>query len=329
MTPGTEPAAARIISSIVSGLKRGGAGWLWLLKIIIPVSFVTALLVHFGLIYKLDFIFTPVMNLLRLPPSAVLPLIIGLFTGIYGAVAAMAVLDLTVQQMTLVAVFLLISHNLIQESMVQGQSGFNPFFAAAFRLFMSVLVTFICARLMGAVPAAAVTESAASAVTASVSFGVMIRAWAADILHLAVKILFIIIPLMIVLDMARRFSLIQLITRLCAPVLRLMGLSRSTGMLWLTASFFGLAYGAAVIVEETRTNDYSKDELIRLHLSIGINHAMVEDPSLFLPLGLPAVWLWVPRFVAAVAATYLFFLISHARRLYVTRTGHKKLCNHR
>lgn len=34
------------------------------------------------------------------------------------------------------------------------------------------------------------------------------------------------------------------------PLLRILGLDKKIGMLWLTAVIFGLLYGAAVIVEE-------------------------------------------------------------------------------
>jgi hypothetical protein len=329
MTRQTELIFPRIRSSLISGAIKGWRGLIWLLKMIIPISFATALLVHFGLIYRLDFLLTPAMNLVGLPSEAALPIIIGLFTGIYGAVAAMAVIPLSVEHMTLIAIFLLISHNLIQESIVQGQSGIHPVFAGCFRLIMSFVVTFFCAKMIGAgQPLNMAVENAAGIGPASVSFIAMLSGWTVSILKLCLKIFLIIMPLMMIMEMARVFSWIQFITRFLAPVIRIMGLSRNTGMLWLTASFFGLAYGAAVIVEETRTHAYSKDELRKLHLSVGINHAMIEDPALFIPLGLPAFWLYVPRIVAAVLAVYIFSAFIFARRLYVKRACHKKLCDH-
>jgi len=71
---------------------------------------------------------------------------------------------------------------------------------------------------------------------------------------------------------------------------------------------FGLAYGAAVIVEEAEKGHLSREELERLHLSIGINHAIIEDPSLFLALGLGAFWLWAPRLIMAILAVHLLRL---------------------
>jgi hypothetical protein len=71
---------------------------------------------------------------------------------------------------------------------------------------------------------------------------------------------------------------------------------------WLAACVFGLAYGGAVIVEEAKKGDLTQDELNRLHISIGTNHSMIEDPLLFMAIGLNGLWLWIPRFLMAVVA---------------------------
>jgi hypothetical protein len=85
-------------------------------------------------------------------------------------------------------------------------------------------------------------------------------------------------------------------------------------VLWLTAAVFGISYGGAVIVAETRERRIGADQLKTLHVSIGINHAMVEDPALFLPLGIHPFWLWVPRLVIAVVFTHCFRLWLWTRR---------------
>jgi len=317
----------RFKNGIESGVKRGLSGYLWLLKILTPISFGTALLVYSGWLYKIDFLIEPLMGTLSLPASAALPLIIGLFTGIYGAIGAMAALPLTVDQMTLIAIFLLISHNLIQESIVQGQSGLNPFIAAGFRLTAAFIVTAIVSFIIQ--PKTPVADVASiNDLYKTVSFLTMVKGWTLEFAPLALRIFTIIMPLMVVMELMKSFNLIRHIVKTISPLLSIMGLSRATGVLWLTAACFGLAYGAAVIVEETRSNTFSRDELIRLHLSIGINHAMIEDPALFLPLGILPFWLWIPRLMAAILTIYLVHLINLVRRLHAERTGHKKLCNH-
>jgi len=63
------------------------------------------------------------MGLLNLPSIATLPLVVEMLSGIYTGIAAMIVLPLTNNQMTLIAVFLMISHNLVQEEIIQAKSG--------------------------------------------------------------------------------------------------------------------------------------------------------------------------------------------------------------
>ncbi len=316
MTQKTEERFVRIKSGVKQGLKKGWNGLLWLLKIIVPISFVTTVLVNYGLIYKLDFILTPVMNALSLPASAAIVIIVGLFTGIYGTVAALSVMPFSMDHMILIAIFTLISHNLFQESLVQGKSGMNMAFAASFRLVMAWLVTFICAQFIGGSTALPGSSAATALAVEPKIFTDMISIWGGNTFKLSVQIFCIIMPLMVVLELAKIFNIITFVTRLVSPVLTVMGLKRSTGMLWLTAAIFGLAYGSAVMVEETQNNEYDKDELTRLHLSIGINHAMVEDPALFLPLGLPVFWLWIPRLMAAIAAAWLHWGYTRVRRAY-------------
>jgi hypothetical protein len=286
-----------------SGTKKGWNGFLWMLKIIVPISFLAVLIEYSGWMHKLDFFLAPAMNLLSLPPAAALPLIVGMLTGIYGGIATMVVFPLTNNEMTLIAIFLLISHNLIQEGIIQGKSGLNPFKATLFRLTASSITVMIVAKLLGPEPTGILGKSTSTAGHAPLL--IMVKSWFADTLFLSAKIFVIIMVIMILLEMMKVFNMIHHIVRILRPILKTMGLNQVVGLLWLTAVIFGIAYGGAVIVEETKQGHIKKEELEKLHLSIGINHSMVEDPALFLSLGLSAFWLWIPRFILAIIAVRL------------------------
>jgi hypothetical protein len=286
-----------------SGINKGWYGFLWMLKIIVPISFLAVLIEYSGWMHKLDFFLAPAMNLLSLPPAAALPLIVGMLTGIYGGIAAMMVFPLTNNEMTLIAIFLLISHNLIQEGIIQGKSGLNPIKATLFRLTASSITVMIVAKLLGPEPAGILGKSASIAGHAPLL--IMVKSWFTDTLFLSAKIFVIIMVIMILLEMMKAFNMIHHIVRILRPILKTMGLNQVVGLLWLTAVIFGIAYGGAVIVEETKQGYIKKEELEKLHLSIGINHSMVEDPALFLSLGLSAFWLWIPRFILAIIAVRL------------------------
>jgi len=297
---------AKLKEGFLNGLKRGWSAFLWLMKIVIPMSFLTAVLAWTGWLGSLDFLLAPLMGFMGLPSMAALPIIIGGLTGIYGGIAAMAVLPFPVAEMTLLANFLLISHNLIQEGVIQAKSGLNPVKATLFRIFAAVATVYAVTFFIKTDPAAAAQAGALGASTQA--FELMVADWGISMLNLSVKIFFIIMTILTLLDIAKSMGWVMPIVKALSPFLRVLGLSEKVGILWMTAVIFGLTYGGAVIVEEARQGHISKEELEELQLSIGINHSMVEDPFLFLPFGISAFWLWVPRLITAMAATRLLTL---------------------
>ncbi len=309
--------------AVLSGVKKGWRAFVWILKILIPVSLLTVFLEHSGWLLRMDFLLEPAMGLLGLPPAAALPLMIGMLANIYGAVAAMAVMSFTTEQATLIAVFLLISHSLTQEVVIQARAGFKPWKSLVSRLTASALTVAVLARIISPDPSAA-AAAVAPAAPAAKAFGTVIAAWCADTLFLSVKMLLIILALMTVLEALKHFRLIEKLVNGLTFVFKALGVDKQAGVLWLTAAVFGISYGAAVIVEESRENNLSKDALNKLHLSIGVNHAMIEDPALFLPLGLNPFWLYVPRLIAAAAAVHLASLCQAAfRKIFAKPAGRK------
>jgi hypothetical protein len=302
----------KLEKGIKEGLKKGWRGFIWIMEILVPVSFFTVLLGWTGWLSHLDFLLQPLMSVMSLPAMAALPLLIGMLTNIYAGIAAMAVLPFSQDQMTLMAIFLLIAHNLIQEGVVQAKSGIHPLKATLFRIVAAVFTVIAVAPFFDI--NTTVMGSAASPLEIQTTFIECIQEWALTTLSLMIKIFFIIMAILTLLEILKTFDLIYPMVRILDPVLRLMGLNQKVGFLWLTAVVFGVAYGGAVIVEEVKAGHLTKDQLEELHLSIGINHSLVEDPSLFLSLGLNPFWLWVPRLIVAILAERLLTFWRVLRR---------------
>ncbi|MGV8078470.1 MAG: iron transporter [Syntrophales bacterium] len=298
---------AAIRNGFKNGLRKGWDGFVWMIQIIVPVSFLTSLLAWSGWLREIDFIVQPLMNAVSLPAMAALPLVIGMFAGIYGAIAAMAVLPMNQTEMTLVAIFALMAHNLIQEGIIQARSGIHPFKATVFRLVAACLTVMAVAALMGYVPSGE-AAAAAGPVPARGPLGTALLEWLVATVKLSAIIFVVIMALLSVLEIMKSLGWIHPIVRACAPILRLMGLNEKVGILWMTAIVFGLSYGGAVIVEEARQGHLTREDLETLHLSIGMNHSMVEDPSYFIALGLNPLWLYLPRLVAAILTVWLIRL---------------------
>ena len=246
------------------------------------------------------------MGPLRLPAEAALPLLIGMTGGFYGGLAAMTALPFSQAQLTLMAVFMLMAHNLIQEGLIQARSGLNPLKSTVFRIIAALVTVYISARLMGAPPAESLAGGAVE--VTGTGFGEMAAAWAGETAVLSLKILVIVVSLSVVMETVRSLGWTEAILRPFGPVLFLLGLSRRTGLLWLTAALFGLVYGAALIVEEAGQGELSPEELEELQLSIGLNHSMIEDSLIFIALGCGLGWILLPRLVVAALAVRLLRL---------------------
>jgi hypothetical protein len=201
------------------------------------------------------------------------------------------------------AIFLLMAHNLIQEGIIQAQSGLHPVKATIFRIVMAVVTVVLVSMAIqnGAAPAGPAALPAAAPPTL---FETM-KEWGITTAWLAIKVFFIIMTILTFLEVLKAMGWIAYVVRIFSPLLSLMGLDRKVGILWMTAIVFGLSYGGAVIVEEARNGHLTKEELEMLQLSIGINHSMVEDPMLFVAIGLSAFWLYVPRLAMAIVSVRL------------------------
>src|SRR5262249_55524311 len=125
---GTDPNVERdrraeLAGAVRTGLLRGlQTGW-FLVKIIIPLYAALALMQWTGLLGLIGRVLAPAMGLFGLPGEAAVALVSGYFAGVYGGVAAAATIPLTRPQLTVLAVMVLVAHNLVVESAVQSRSG--------------------------------------------------------------------------------------------------------------------------------------------------------------------------------------------------------------
>jgi len=296
--------------TLKQGALKGLSGFFWMAKIVVPVSYGTAILAWTGVLDALTVLLKPFMHHLGLPAVGAVPLIVGALTSVYGGIAAMSVLPFTTGEMILLANFILICHNMIQETIIQSQSGIKAWKAVTVRVLAAVATVYVLQFFIGTTPHDDVPAGIAQPAIRQ-GFVDMTLAWGVSTARLCLKIFVIIMGIMTVLEVAKAKNWITWIVKATSPLLRILGLSQRVGVLWMTAVVFGLAYGGAVIVEEAKNADLTPEDLESLHLSVGVNHSMVEDPMLFLPLGLPAFWLWVPRLVTAVCITWCLSLGIH------------------
>jgi len=305
-----EPRDSRLKTGILRGIGRGVHGFLWIAKILLPVSLAVALLDWTGWLYALDPVFRPVMGLLNLPPQAALPVLTALLSSFYAAFAMMLVIPFTTAQLILLAIFITIAHMFIIEGTIQHKAGISGPAIVTLRLVTACVTVVVVSWFLDDTSAPVVMPQS---ITTRAAIDAVLSAWAISTLKLLLKMLLIMVPVMALLELMKTFGWTERVARVFRPLMTVLGLSPNVAAMWVAGTFFGIIYGSALIVEESTSGRYTPDELKRLHIALGLNHSIVEDPALFLAAGIGLFWTVVPRFLAAMAAVHLYRLCRALR----------------
>ncbi len=273
---------------------------LWFLKLMLPVSFFVMLLSYFDILPYFSAFASPLFTLLGLPGDAALVFITSIFTNIYTVIALMSTLDFSVREGVILAVMCLISHNYLVETLVQKKTGSSGW--------TMVILRFVCSFAAAALLNLSLPDFSSrlayqSAIT--LSFADTAMNWLQQSLVLSLKVVGIISLLMIVQRILEEWGILKKLSALAGPLIELMGLPRQVAFLWLVGNTLGLAYGAAVLMDYTRQGKVSGEHADLLNYHLAVSHSQLEDPMLFAVLGLPVVWLIIPRLILAVIVVWL------------------------
>ena len=310
------PSRTQLRYGLRTGSRKGWGSFVWICKILIPTSFLVILIQWSGWLYQAVPLLNPLMRLINLPGEAALPIISGVLIGPYTTIAIVTVIPFSIEQITLIAIFTMIAHSLIIEGIIQHKSGINAAKITLIRLASAILTVFIVSQFFGDTTRSIIVPAY---LTVATPFIEVLKVWGVDTIELLIKILIIIMAVMIALECLKSLGWMEYLLNFSQPVMKILGLSRRTALLWVTAGVFGLMYGGAVLIEEAKKGVLTKEELERLHISIGTNHSMVEEPALWLALGLNGFWLWVPRLVTAVAAVQIYDAVRYFKKKLAKR----------
>jgi hypothetical protein len=287
-------------------------------KFLVPISLAMAILQWSGWLYKVDAVLNPVMHLIRLPSEAAFPILSALFINIYATIAILTVVPFSPGQMVLIAVFSLIAHNIITEGIIQHNSGINAFKIVAIRVVVALATVLAISPFVGD------TRQSVSGIVVSgqqTPFWNAMATWGIDTGKTLLKVFGIIMGFLIALECMSRLGWDAYLYRFFRPFMKVLGLSDRSVMLWVTAVIFGLMYGSAVILEKAKKGELTKSELERIHISIGINHSMVEDPALYMAIGVNGFWLYVPKLIMAIVCAQGYRLVEAVKRGWSKRSA--------
>ncbi len=291
----------RIIRSIKSALPKGMKTAWWLIKITVPVSFAVMLLDYSGALSLMANYTGPVFRYIGLPGISAIVLVTSIFTNIYSVVAVLSMLQLPAREGMILATMCLVSHGFLIETAVMKRTGSSVIRMLLLRLTGS----FIMGWFLNMVIPGSISPDILTVNHQNHTFSFMFLHWLSSISQTTIKILILVNILLIFQRILDEFGWIGAIEKPLSPVMRIMGLPRSTTLSWVVANLIGLAYGSAIMIDESEKGRMSREDADLLNHHVSLSHSQLEDPLLFLTLGYAIHWLIWPRIIIAISAVWL------------------------
>ena len=269
----------------------------WLTKIMVGVSFAIMLLQYFGVIEWISTLLTPVFSSFGLPGEAALAYVSGYFVNCYTAMAVMSTLELSMREATILAVMVLCSHNMIVETTVQAKTGSSALRIVVIRTLSAFVLAFVLNKIM---PGELLTSVTKVSNETKVVFCELLQSWALRTLKTVALMVILVYALTLLQRILNEFGIIKYIANFLKPVMVFFGLPPRTAFLWLVANTLGLAYGAAVMIDQAETGTTTKEENDLLNHHIGVSHSNLEDLLLFTAIGGNFLWMLLSRWAMSL-----------------------------
>ena len=114
----------------------------------------------------------------------------------------------------------------------------------------------------------------------------------------------VVIPLMIAMQIARDYHVLDYLSKFMKPVTHFLGMSKESGFPLMVGLVFGLAYGAGVIVQSAKEGNLTHRDMVLLSVFLASCHAVFEDVVIFVAIGANGWLILASRILAGVLVTY-------------------------
>ncbi|MDD2289241.1 MAG: nucleoside recognition domain-containing protein [Bacteroidales bacterium] len=273
----------------------------WLVKIMFLVSLIITLLKYLGVITWLSGLLTPFFSHFGLPGEAALAYVSGYFVNCYSAIAVITTLNLEPRAITILAVMVLCAHNIPMETAVQRKTGTPAIRMVFVRTFSSLFLGWLLNKIL---PADNAVYTAPEEIMGKMAFWPFMGDWLLDTLKIAIPMVFLVFLLTIIQRLLSEFGVIRYITKFLKPVMLFFGLPAKTAFLWIVANTLGLAYGAAVMIDEVKEGKISAGDVDLLNHHISVSHSNVEDLLLFTAIGGMLPWMLLSRWIMSLVLVW-------------------------
>ena len=238
-----------------------------IIKLVIPFYLLADILIYFGILQKISFIFEPITNLMGLSPEVSLSVAAGILFNLYGAIAFAAPLGLTPYEWTILGLFLGIAHALPVENTIMKKLGLPHWYSTILRLTAGIIAVLIMRILPIHIEGKTLQKEIS--LPNYHSFLEMLGNSLYNATVLAVKIIILITIIIFVMDFIKN------------RLFKNKNLSASFSV--VTGIILGITYGAGILIAEK--DKLSKKELLFVGTFLMIAHSLIEDPLLFVIFG--------------------------------------------
>ena len=282
----------------------------WIVRLTVAVSFVVFLMQYTGLINWISAWVSPVFHLFGLRGDAAMAFVSGYFINIYTSIGVISTLDLTVREITILATMSTAAHAIIVEGAVLHRTGTPTLYTIVLRTLASLTLGILLNLILPGRPEAAIgsslTASEVPVFAIQGPFWPMFAEWGIGMLRLALMMCGLIYLLNIIQRLLYEFGVMERISRLLSPLLKLFGLPEKTSFLWIVANVIGLSYGSAAMLDEVARGTITRREINLLNTHIGISHSNFEDLILYASIG--GIW-WIILLARWVMTTLLVWAL--------------------
>ena len=277
-----------------------------LFKIIIPISIITRLLQQWGIIDYIGIALAPIMELVGLPGEMGLVWATSMATNIYGGLVVFASLgpglDLTVAQVSVLGTMILIAHSLPVEAMIAQKAGT--------RLRITLTIRLAGALLLGWILHITYTMTNTLQQTSRVFWNPPAvdptwSAWLIAEIRNMVMIFLIILALLTILTILRKVGISDLMTRLLAPIMNILGIGREAAPITIIGMTLGISYGGGLIIHEAQKGNLSRRDLFASVALMSLCHSLFEDTLLMMVLGSHLSGILWARLLFSMVVIYL------------------------
>lgn len=292
----------RLYKCVLRAMPRSMSICLWLFKVMLPISLAVRVLQYVGVIDWLAAYLSPVFSYIGLSGDSAFVFLTSIFLPLYPTIAVMTTLTLTLREATILAVMCLVSHNLPVECSVAHKTGSRFGEIVVFRIFMSLVAAIVLNWLM---PQSDAPFNFLSMGGAEVtSWGMLFTQWLTSSLTLIITIVLIVTALMVLQRVLEEFGWMHRIAHSLSPLMRLFGLPSGCSLLWLTGNVVGMAYGAAIMIDEVEQGRLTRHEANLVNHHLGVSHSLLEDTMLFVAMGISFWWIFLTRLILAMIAVW-------------------------